>query len=69
MARFYEIEPTLENYWRSIILFDKNVASYKFALAKALYDLKDSGETIITLDQLAAPYSRHIAQHLGHIRK
>jgi hypothetical protein len=64
MARFYEIEPTLENYWRSIILFGRNVASYKFALAKALYDLKDSGETIITLDKLAAPYSKHIAQHL-----
>jgi hypothetical protein len=64
MARFYEIEPTLENYWRSVILFGRNVASYKFALAKALYDLKDSGETIITLDKLAAPYSKHITQHL-----
>ncbi|WP_036253660.1 hypothetical protein [Methylobacter sp. BBA5.1] len=64
MARFYEIEPTLENYWRSIILFGRNVASYKFALAKALYDLKDSGETIITLDKLAEPYSKHIARHL-----
>lgn len=64
MARFYEIEPTLENYWRSIILFGRNVASYKFALAKALYDLKDSGETVIKLDKLAAPYSKHIAQHL-----
>jgi hypothetical protein len=41
-----------------------NVASYKFALAKALYDLKDAGETTITLDKLAVPYAKHIAQHL-----
>ncbi len=32
MSKFYEIEPNLENYWRSIILFGRNVASYKFAL-------------------------------------
>ncbi len=64
MSKFYEIEPSLENYWRAIILFGRNVASYKFALAKALYDLKDSGDTIITLDQLAEPFSKHITSHL-----
>lgn len=64
MSKFYEIEPSLENYWRSIILFGRNVASYKFALAKALYDLKDNGNTVITLDKLAEPFSKHIASHL-----
>ena len=64
MSKFYEIEPTLENYWRSIILFGRNVASYKFALAKSLYDLKDSGQTLITLDQLAVPFAKHITEHL-----
>ena len=59
MSKFYEIEPNLENYWRSIILFGRNVASYKFALAKALYDLKDSGDSVISLEQLAVPFSRH----------
>ena len=38
MSEFYEIEPSLENYWRAIILFGRNVASYKFALAKALIE-------------------------------
>jgi orotate phosphoribosyltransferase-like protein len=33
-------------------------------LAKALYDLKDSGDSVITLEQLAVPFSRHIAEHL-----
>lgn len=64
MSRFYEIEPSLENYWRSIILFGRNVASYKFALAKSLYDLKDSSETVITLDKLAIPFSKHLTEHL-----
>ena len=64
MSKFYEIEPNLENYWRSIILFGRNVASYKFALAKALYDLKDSGDSVIKLDKLAVPFAKHIAEHL-----
>ena len=64
MTKFYEIEPSLENYWRSIILFGRNVASYKFALAKSLYDLKDSGDTFIPLDKLAVPFAKHISEHL-----
>ncbi len=64
MSRFYEIEPSLENLWRAIILFGRNVASYKFALAKALYDLGESEKTILTLDDLAVRYSAHICEHL-----
>ena len=64
MSKFYDIEPSLENYWRSIILFGLNVAMYKIALAKALYDLKDNGNTVITLDKLAVPFSKHITEHL-----
>ncbi len=69
MSDFYEIEPSLENYWRAIILFGRNVASYKFALAKSLYDLKAEGNTIVTLDQLAEPFSRHICEHLKLVDK
>lgn len=64
MSRFYEIEPSLENYWRAIILFGRNVASYKFALAKSLFDLKDSGQTLIKLNDLAVPFASHIIEHL-----
>ena len=39
MTLFTEVQPTLENYWRSVILFGRNVASYKFALGKSLLDL------------------------------
>jgi len=64
LQEFYEIEPTLENYWRSIILFGRNVASYKFALAKALHDLKSSQNDLITMEQLAEPYVKHLLEHL-----
>lgn len=69
MSMFYEIEPSLENYWRSIILFGRNVASYKFALAKSLYELRDVDRTLITLDELAEPFSRHICEHLKNVDK
>lgn len=64
MSRFYEIQPSAENYWRAIILFGRNTASYKFALAKALYDLYDQEKTKITLDELAVPYAQHLCEHL-----
>lgn len=64
MTQFTEVQPTLENYWRSIILFGRNVASYKFALGKSLLELAQQGVEIVTLDQLAEPFSRNICEHL-----
>lgn len=66
---FYQADPTLENYWRGVILFGKNVASYKFALASALYEVDKTGSDLITLDQLAVPFSRHLCEHLKHAPK
>lgn len=37
---FVDVEPTLENYWRAIIFFGRNTASYKFSLARSI--LNDS---------------------------
>jgi len=62
--RFTEVQPTLENYWRSIILFGRNVASYKFPLGKSLLELSQQGKEIVTLDDLAEPFARHICEHL-----
>ena len=56
--------PSLEAYWRSIILFGRNAASYKFALAKSLLELSQKEKTSIDLEDLAQPFSRHICQHL-----
>jgi hypothetical protein len=67
--RFYQVEPTLENYWRGIILFGKNVASYKFALAHAMYDVKRDGSDLILLEDLAVPFSQHLCRHLAQAPK
>ncbi|UVV72400.1 HNH endonuclease domain-containing protein [Pantoea agglomerans] len=67
--RFYQADPRLENYWRGVILFGKNVASYKFALAHALYDLKQPDNDLITLEVLAVPFVRHLCAHLRHAPK
>jgi hypothetical protein len=64
MARFEEVNPSRESYWRSIILFGRNVASYKFALAKSLLEFAEQEITEVTLEELAEPFSRHIKQHL-----
>ncbi|GDX07538.1 HNH endonuclease [Buttiauxella sp. A111] len=66
---FYQADPTLENYWRGVILFGRNVASYKFALAHALYEVDKSGSDLVTLEELAVPFSRHLCQHLLHAPK
>ncbi len=67
LSRFYEIEPTTENYWRAIVLFGRNTASYKFALAKSLYDLYENSNTLISLDELAIPFASHLCDHLKNI--
>jgi hypothetical protein len=69
--RFYEIEPSPENYWRAVILFGRNVASYKFALAKALFDLKGSeaASSVLKLEDIAPHFARHIADHLKQADK
>lgn len=67
--RFYQADPTLENYWRGVILFGRNAASYKFALAHALYDLQQHKNDLIPLETLAAPFARHLCTHLHHAPK
>lgn len=66
---FNEAYPSLESYWRSIILFGHNVASYKFALAKSLLEIVPTGKTVISLDELAIPYSKHLCEHLRNTPK
>lgn len=62
---FFAADPTLASYWRSIILFGRNSASYKFALAKSLIELsRESGSDLVTLEKLADPFSRHLCEHL-----
>ena len=49
IEEFKEQYPSLESYWRSIILFGRNVASYKFALAKSLLEIAPTGKKSLRL--------------------
>ena len=43
---FLEVSPSREDYWRSVVLFGLNVASYKFALAKSLLEIAATERTL-----------------------
>ena len=47
LAEFREDDFTNETIWRSIILFGKNTASYKFSLAKGILDLAKQGKSVV----------------------
>lgn len=65
MNLFLFKDPSLESYFRSVILFGKNSASYKFALAKSLLDVtSDKPRSFISLEELAIPFTSHVCDHL-----
>lgn len=66
---FVNTNPSREDYRRSVILFGRNVASYKFALAKSLLELADSERNFISLEELSIPFARHIAEYLKQVDK
>ena len=45
-------------------MFGRNSATYKFALAKSLYEIHAAGKNIITLEELAEPYARSLCERL-----
>lgn len=69
IEKFQEEHPSLESYWRSVILFGRNVASYKFALAKSLLELMPTGKTVVGLNDLAVPFARHLCEHIASTPK
>jgi len=66
MNEFLQRGSTVDAYWRSVILFGDNSASYKFALGKALLELANTERTFISLSELALPYALNLADHLKH---
>lgn len=61
---FISKDPQIEDYWRGIILFGRNVASYKFSLAKSLLELNQQSGQLIKLSDLAPVFAKHICEHL-----
>lgn len=65
IEQFLEIQPTPANHWRAIILFGRNSASYKFALANALLESSPQGAGLIKLEELAGPFAKQVCRHLS----
>ncbi|WP_142301096.1 hypothetical protein [Mycobacterium lehmannii] len=55
--------PASEDF-RSVVLRGRNVASFKFALAKSILSLAESGATSASLEELAVPFSRELCAHI-----
>ena len=60
---------TLEDYWRGIILRGKNSASYKFALAQSLLEMRPQSGDLIKLGDMAPVFAKHITKHLKNSDK
>lgn len=64
MTNFLESKPKSESIFRSIILFGRNVASYKFALGRSLLELANEEKTFVSMEDLAVPFSHYLSEHL-----
>lgn len=61
---FLDNDPAPLDQWRAIVLFGRNVASYKFALAESLLELGAKENEFVALDELARPFSAAVRRHL-----
>lgn len=61
---FQENDPSLESQWRSIILFGKNSATYKFAFGKSLLEIVSQEKNTISLKDLSPIFVNSILEHL-----
>lgn len=66
---FIPVDPSVEDCWRGIILYGQNSASYKFALAQSLLQLKPEAGQLIKLEDLAPVFAKAIAGHISHSPK
>lgn len=65
VSRFAGAVPSLDSHWRALILFGRNVASYKFALGLSLLELGADQRELVSLEDLAIPFSRSLCRHLA----
>jgi len=73
MLPFQDATPTSAGDWRHIVRFGRNVASYKFALGRALLDLAAQQQTFVRLEDLSVPYTasqavRSRARYAGFVQ-
>ena len=56
MPLFKDISLTDQDFFRAVVLYGRNVASYKFALAESLITLASEGKDYVRLEDLAVPF-------------
>ena len=66
MNNFLDNDDTLESSFRSIYLFGRNVASYKFAFAKTILELGEHNKCFVSLDELSPIFARYMLEHIGN---
>lgn len=64
LTPFISEEPSVEDCWRGVVLYGRNTASYKFALASALLELRPEAGSLVKLEDLAPAFALQIARHL-----
>ncbi len=61
---FITANPSVEDCWRGVVLYGRNTASYKFALATALLEIKPQSGQLVKLEDIAPAFAKSIAKHL-----
>ncbi|KOP66712.1 hypothetical protein AMS62_16815 [Bacillus sp. FJAT-18019] len=64
MNNYLENDSTLESNFRSIYLFGRNVATYKFAFAKTLLELGEKNESFVSLEELSPIFAKYMLEHI-----
>ena len=64
---FTDSEASTEAYFRSVILFGRNVASYKFTPGEALLQFASEGRNFVSMDDLARPFTASLLRHLREV--
>ena len=62
--QYIQVDRQLETYWRGLILFGRNSASYKFALAKSLISLRPNAGDLLRLEDIAPIYAKLLIEHM-----
>lgn len=65
MTEFLQVQPTVQNRWRALILLGRNTAAYKFALADALLQGDVGDSDLLRIDELALPFAQSLSNHVA----
>lgn len=64
MNNYLVNDNTLESNFRSIYLFGRNVATYKFVFAKTLLELGESNKSFVSLEELSPIFAKYMLEHI-----